>query len=181
MNTYGYALANPLYWIDPFGLWGVGLQVNATAELGTTRPSGGATGTAGFGIFSHSDRPPQYGELEGFATGAAQAYSLSPDVNISSANATDDNSCNEDDEFIAGAYAGVSAGIFLTNMTIEELSGFSPSWNMNIGIGPFRGSFSISSESGLWSFSGGGGPGAYGSISRYCTATVVTEWEPPRN
>lgn len=163
-NLYSYANANPISYIDPNGLSGVGVIGGATAEGGLFW-GGGATGSVGHGFFWGGQSGANYGVFAG-----GGAFEGGPSGITRSCPATPSIGTN----MVAGFYAGLSAGLFYTNATdVADLAGGSMTHSVNIGLGALQLSFQSSGAPGinLWTLTFGPGWGI--SISGYPTYTWI--------
>lgn len=79
---------------------------------------------------------------------------------------------------MAGAFAGVGFSGFLTNArSVNQLSGPFQTSTLNVGVGPFKFSASLSTGGGIWELSFGppfAGVGAGLSVSSVVTNTVTS-------
>jgi RHS repeat-associated protein len=172
-NMYGYAGQNPVVRIDPYGLWGVGVNISGSIEGGIVGdgPGGGITGvgaaisaSAAAGLFGGGHGDVGLGFLREFGGFAGR-----PEDGAS-------YPCPSQNPFAIGAYAGGGQGFFITNAAkASELAGCAPQWSLNLG--PVWPNFSFQfakGENGKWIFSVANpflsvGWGA--SISSYLTKT----------
>ena len=175
-NVYPYVGGNPLNYVDPEGLWGIGVTGSETTDLGIYAIGAGQNGTAGVGFFGSGLSNFNAGGLAswgGFAGGPIKggygyAYPSGPD-------------CSRKNTAI-GAFGGAGLGVYITNATnVSQLAGPFRTYSFNAGWGIRLLSLQLAvSKSGTWMFTYGGplGPwptgGGYGaSFSIYNTNTKV--------
>jgi RHS repeat-associated protein len=153
LNTFLYASANPLRYIDPTGLWGLGVSAGGTIETGAG--SGfGAQASSGIGVFGGGSAGINTG---GFTNSGAFAGTARPD------------------QFVDGATVGLGGGIFITNAKCaKELLGSFDTWTLNLPII----SFQYATDSKIWTGSFSIGRSFGFSVSRYkVTTTTVSGCE----
>jgi RHS repeat-associated protein len=126
-SPYGYASDNPLNEADPLGLLGVGFLGQGEAEVGVGTLGAGVQATFGAGLFTNGQRKctsvATFGSVGGFS---GTPFPLGPKYPAQAGGAI-------------GAYAGVGAGIFVTNAdSPSQLSGPFQTYNLNIGAGPLQ-------------------------------------------
>jgi hypothetical protein len=140
---------HPLSSIDPKGQNGVGITFSAAAEAGVGPVGLGVNAAAGLGFFNGYPAGPSLGgffSLAGFPA------------------------ATRDSQFVAGAFAGVGVGPFLTSAnSAEDLKGVVPQWNLNLSIGSVTWS---RDQNGTWLLTPTFGPGKGVSFSRYPSKTV---------
>jgi RHS repeat-associated protein len=159
-NLYEYVYNSPLSYIDPNGLWGVGVIGTASGDLGVGFVGAGATGSVGGGYFWGGQSGGNAGV---FASGGAFVRESPGVVSLKAPD-------YDQTPWSGGAYAGVGAGAFLTNAKrASDLSGPFKQWNLNT---PWF-SLSFGWSGGTWICSATVGPGAVGSASGFPTGTVT--------
>jgi RHS repeat-associated protein len=129
INLYGYVGNNPTKYVDPFGLWGVGIQFGAQAEGGLGALGGGAQIGAGVGAFFTDANNVNVGA---FAEGGGFAF----------------NHGYPGDKGVAiGGSAGYGAFGFFTNAKCaKDLAGPFYVASLNVGLGPFKFSAQYASD-----------------------------------
>jgi len=164
VNWYIYAEDNPLVWIDPTGLWGGGVAVCETTDVGLGMIGAGQSAAAGVGVLGGGPRGivgGAFGTAGGFAGGPHAPADLSSPTAV-------------------GAYAGVGINVFVTNASdITQLTGAAPIRNFGIGKGVRVFSLQTSEPGGeLWVLSYGGlplpGVAVGGAASTYNANTAGT-------
>lgn len=145
MNQYFYSGNNPINFIDPTGLLGIGISGGGVIE-GGIGSGGGAQYTGNVGVFVGDG-------IQGGAFDSAGAFGLStPDTGI------------------LGGYAGLGLGGFLTNADSAcELSGPGRTDSLNLGVI----SISLTTSGNIWVISVTFGPGLGADYSSYTTVTNV--------
>ena|SRR5947207_4534116 len=127
VNLYAYVWNDPTRFVDPLGLWGVGIHGGGTSEVGAG-PSGGAAyqATSSVGVFARG--------LSAFNVGGYTASGgFAGESNLR--------------QFVFGATAGLGTGLFLTNATrAEDLVGPFDTWTLNLPIG----SLQFATAGGTW-------------------------------
>jgi RHS repeat-associated protein len=160
MNFYTYAKANPLTYIDPLGLWGIGGIGSASAEGGIVVGSG-VTVSVGAGVFGGGSQGVNLG---GFAS--AGAFSGAPGAAVSYPGAQPGGTTAT-----LGGFAGVGGGGFITNATnVGDLAGPFNTYSLNL---PFL-SIQFGESNGIWIGSLTFGPAIGANISTYPTNTWTT-------
>lgn len=173
-NLYSYLANNTVNFVDPLGLWGIGIIGSESTEAGIVIIGVGQTGSIGGGIFWEGLFKKI--NLGGFATWGGLAGG--PGYGY----------CTGDDKkgnFIAGAFGGGGGGIFITNAKrASDLSGPAKTFSFNAGWGKRVLSIQLTvSKGGTWILSYGGPlpyvpvtGGGYGiSVSYYNTNTRSTK------
>ena len=171
-TLYSYTYNNPVGLSDPLGLWGAGVAVAGSAEIGTADGSGaGFNGSAGYGGF---DGGPAGFNTGGFAGGGAFAGGglvPTPTITVPSQHTSGANQS----PFATGAYAGFGGGVFLTNANSAcELKGGFHQFNLNVGLGPVQFSLSVAYSGSTWIATVTAGPGFGASASGYPTYSATT-------
>lgn len=128
--------ANPISYIDPNGLSGVGVIGGATAEGGLFW-GGGATGSVGYGLLGG-----QSGANYGVFAGGGAFEGGPSGITRQNRPATPSIGTN----MVAGFYAGLSAGLFYTNAT--DVADLPMTHSVNIGLGALQLSFQSSGAPG---------------------------------
>jgi RHS repeat-associated protein len=165
INLYGFVGNNPINYVDPYGLWGLGFLGGGSAETGVVY-GGGGTMVAGGGLFGKGLRPSG---TETFLSGGA--FVGGPGL---AKKAPKD--CPQK-PWALGGFAGAGLGPFITN---AKNTGYGPGglagpfkqWNLNAGIGPIQFSASFAYNGGTWIGSITAGPGLGLNASGYPTETV---------
>jgi hypothetical protein len=164
INLYAYVGNDPLNRIDPPGLWGFGPVVSGSVEAGIVF-GGGGTASAGGGVFGGGRQGLNVGGFAstgGFVGGAGYGASYPAPLPGGTTG-------------VAGAYAGVGAGGFITNATsAADLKGPFSTYSINTPIG----SIQLGRSGSTWIFSVTCGVppcgiGAGGAASTYPTNTWV--------
>jgi uncharacterized protein RhaS with RHS repeats len=149
LNFYRYVYGNPANVNDPTGLLGLGGYVSAAAEAGVGPIGLGAQGFAGAGVFGGGSRGMNLG-----AFGGAGAFP----ANLPG------------QQGVVGAYAGLGAGVFLTNATsAAQLCGWAYTFSLNLPIASFQ--LGVDPNSGTWIATGTMGPAVGASASLYQVKT----------
>jgi RHS repeat-associated protein len=152
LNTYTYVNANPLRFIDPKGLLGIGVTIGATGEVGwgegfATQASGG------WGIF---DGVPHDDGVTGFGLGGYTAVGGF-------------EKGGDPDQFAIGANAGFGGGIFITSARCaKKLLGPFDTWTLTALFF----SFQYANDGNVWQIGVSVGRSIGLGISRYTTTTT---------
>jgi hypothetical protein len=182
VNLYGYAAADPINLIDPYGLVGFGVAAGEQTDVGAGIIGAGQTGSAGSLVFLNGFDANSLGagsflSWGGFAGGVlptgrpwGPAYPRCPGRR----------------HFAAGGFAGIGANLLFTNASnVDDLTGPFDTWSVNFGdvLRVFSGQLSIGKNSQgdtIWLVSAGfpnpflPGVGWGASFSRYDTNTWKT-------
>jgi RHS repeat-associated protein len=155
-NLYGYVWEDPTNWLDPDGLWGIGLIGTASAEGGLGVLGGAASAGAGGGVFWGGSPGINVGGFVS-AGGFVGGPGLGPSYPA--------GNCRN---LAAGAYAGISGGVFFTNAnSANDLRG--PFYGLNLDLGIL--SIQLAWSGGTVIGSVTAGPGEIGGASGYQTNT----------
>jgi hypothetical protein len=139
---------NPINKIDPTGLWGVAVNSGGTVEAGMGL-AGGGQANSGVGLFG--------GGRSGINIGA---YTASGGF----------SGIDSDNQFVAGATAGLGVGGFITNAkNAQDLKGPFDTWSLNLPIF----SLQFASGGGVWTAGGSLGKSWGLSLSRYTVTTTT--------
>ncbi|KAF0145016.1 MAG: RhsA [Nitrospirae bacterium] len=168
VNWYARVGGNPVNRIDPMGLWGIGIMGTTSTEAGLVGIGAGQTGSVGGGLFGQGlFKNLNFGGFAswgGFAGGPGYGPSY-----------PSGNSGN----VVGGAYAGIGAGIFVTNAKCAaQLKGPFKTISLNVGIGAYKFTMQYSYSNGIGMFSVGPpftGAGIGLSGSGYNTNTGTTK------
>ena len=135
LNTYGYVYQNPLFWIDPFGLWGLGLGIPGSygaqdafksqaeaiatpigdainsATDGISIGVGGTIGTTTYGVDSNGSGG-QWGQTTQLSVGIGVEICFNGNPDSNSENSCENKTDNlpDDYSFGAGKHLGVKIG-----------------------------------------------------------------------
>jgi RHS repeat-associated protein len=165
-NLYDYVYNSPSNYVDPDGLWGVGVTGVASVEAGAIY-GGAGTVAAGGGVFGGGTRGVNVG---GYATRGA--FVGGPGLNK---KWPDPCQTIPQPPIVGGAYGGYGRGLFLTNAkSASALTGPFWQWNFNLGVGPVRGSVSFAYNGGIGILSITVGQGGFITGSGYPTTTITT-------
>lgn len=141
---------NPLRWVDPYGLFGIGIVGTAGGEVGVVESSAGGTYSAGVGVFGGGG----HGITGGTYTSSG-SFAVYPPIPITS-------------EWGAGAYAGAGVGIFITNASsAEQLTATISTTSIDLGLI----SIQWSTGGGIWIVDVTGGLGLFVGGSTIDTGT----------
>ncbi len=173
LNKYAYANDNPISYIDPFGLWGIGLSGSESTEIGVVFDDGkiglGAsqTGSYGGGFFSHGFfENPSIGSFESWG-----GYTGGPGYGVGYPSGADKDNKG------GGAYVGIGLNAFMTNAgSAANLNGPAKTFSINIGWADRVFALQVArGDNGVWMISYGGiplpGAGLGFSVSDYYTYT----------
>lgn len=173
LNKYAYANGNPISYIDPFGLWGIGLSGSESTEIGVVFDDGkiglGAsqTGSYGGGFFSHGFfENPSIGSF-----GSWGGYTGGPGYGVDYPSGADKDNKG------GGAYVGIGLNAFMTNAgSATDLNGPAKTFSINIGWADRVFALQVArGDNGIWMISYGGiplpGAGLGFSVSDYYTYT----------
>ncbi len=173
LNRYAYTNGNPISYVDPFGLWGIGLSGSESTEIGVVFDDGkiglgaGQTGSYGGGFFSH-------GFFENSGIGSFKTwggYVGGPGYGVGYPSGADKD--NKD----GGAYVGIGLNAFITNAdSAADLNGPAKTFSINIGWADRVFALQVArGDNGIWMISYGGiplpGAGFGFSVSDYYTYT----------
>ena len=152
---------------NPSGLWGIGGILSAGVEAGLGSILGaGANGSYGGGVFYD----PTTGQSNNGQFASFGAIAQVPN-NVFTIPTTSDRPVGT-----LGASASATYGMFVTNAnSANELRGPFDTYSLNTSL--FSIQFGISN--GTWIVSGGIGPSAGGSVSRYPTTTFYANDDAP--
>ena len=165
LSGYSYVEGRPLTYLDPLGLWGVGVQGGAQAEAGIGTLGAGGQGAIGGGFFATGffNRPSIGGFVEGGGYLGTPFAGLGWPGNRGSA---------------LGASYGYGLSAFLTNaVCAEQLRGTFTVASLNVGLGPFQISIQYATDGKTWmvSLSPPFAGTTYGiSTSMYQTTTAAS-------
>jgi RHS repeat-associated protein len=169
-NHFSYVRNQPLGFVDPMGLWGIGLTVSGSAEKGLGEGSA-ITGAIGGGIF-HSKSTNNTScnssgsgfSLGGFLSGGR--FNVFGDYPNSTSFSSPING-------IVGLFAGGGAGIFYSNAdSVNDLAGPFDTYSFNTPL--FALQYSKAKEVKMYSLTFG--PGLILSTSKYPTTTRTINW-----
>jgi RHS repeat-associated protein len=124
MNTYAYAVGDPVDVIDPTGLFGAGLSVNESTEAGLLKFGAGQTGAGGIAAFT------DWASLSWGSFGSWGAFGGDHKSGLSYPR------CPGKDNWAFGAYAGGGLSAFATDANgISDLAGPFRTYSLNAGWG----------------------------------------------
>jgi RHS repeat-associated protein len=157
LNRYVYCGLDPVNNVDPTGFMGVAVYGEAGAEVGIAENlQWGFTVQVGIATFQNGG-----------------SYTSSDRIGYTSTTAIADVNNKQNEEFIAGGYAGAGVGVTFTSAdSAEAFKNIPKVFNINTPLG----SLGVSYGNGDFSLSISIGPGLIASISNYRSDTQYLFW-----
>jgi hypothetical protein len=163
----GYVGNDPINYVDPTGLVGIGVTGAVNAEAGFRNWGAAATGAAGIGLFYDKNIP--FGDLPINAGGwLAHGEMARWGDHIAQHPKKCDLDQPQDPKVYGIDAGGIGEGVYITNANnVGELAGPFRQWNVNTPWG----SASFGKSGDTWIFSITVGPSVGGGYSAYPTTT----------